>query len=91
MSFSSSVFPECEKNSIYFTDDNWDEMNCDYLYGGHDNGIYNLETQAFKTCFEFDYDKFDSPLFWIAPTVYGFCFFYNFYSTLLIINIIFSC
>lgn len=70
MSFSSGVFQGCEGNSIYFTDDNWDSMNVDYLYGGHDNGVYSLEAKAFKPCFEFDDDdNLDPPPFWIVPSL----------------------
>ncbi|PON95543.1 F-box domain containing protein [Trema orientale] len=70
-SFSSRAFPgsSCDKNSICFTDDNWDDMNVDYLYGGHDNGVYSLETQAFKPYFQFDDDKVDPPPFWIVPSL----------------------
>ncbi|PON35806.1 F-box domain containing protein [Parasponia andersonii] len=74
MSFSCSVFPECDRNSIYFTDDYWDGMNGDYLYGGHDNGVYSLEAKTFKPlpCFDFLGDgdnKVDPPPFWIVPSI----------------------
>ncbi|PON36213.1 F-box domain containing protein [Parasponia andersonii] len=70
-SSSSRAFPgsSCDKNSIYFTDDNWDDMNVDYLYGGHDNGVYSLETKAFKPYFQFDDDKVDPPPFWIVTSL----------------------
>ncbi|XP_075670350.1 uncharacterized protein LOC142640143 [Castanea sativa] len=36
-------------NPIYYTDDNWDQMNEDYLYGGHDCGVFNLTDGSSKT------------------------------------------
>ncbi|KAL6189396.1 hypothetical protein ACLB2K_040785 [Fragaria x ananassa] len=47
MSVSTLVFPECQENSIYFTDDNSYEMalkhHGDDKACAHDHGVYNLE------------------------------------------------
>lgn len=74
VSVSTRDFPECEEASIYFTDDNWDEMNstdyaCEnYTYGGHDLGVYNLEKGVTKpVCEQCEYaGKIDPPPFWIV-------------------------
>ena len=34
MSVSTNDFPECKRNSIYFTDHYWERMNEDYSHGG---------------------------------------------------------
>ncbi|KAJ6402719.1 hypothetical protein OIU84_014762 [Salix udensis] len=41
--------PGCEENSVYFTDDYWERMNENDLYGGHDMGVYNLKGQKCQT------------------------------------------
>ncbi|XP_062085778.1 F-box protein At1g10110 [Humulus lupulus] len=70
-SICSTTFSGYEANSIYFTDDNWGEMdNNDSLFGGHDNGVYNIETKEFKPCFDIDVgDKVYPPPFWILPSL----------------------
>ncbi|KAL4600976.1 hypothetical protein ACB092_11G238700 [Castanea dentata] len=45
LSLSSHDFSECISNSICFTDDPWSEMGVDYLYGGHDFGLFNLDDE----------------------------------------------
>ena len=67
VSVSPREFAGCEGNSIYFTDDNWDGMTADYLYGGHDMGVYSLEDKAVKSLYELDDEKVDPPPFWIVP------------------------
>lgn len=65
---SASVsFPNCENNSIYFTDDYWERMDEDYMYGGHDYGIYNLTDESVKPIYEFSSDKIQPPPCWIIP------------------------
>ena len=39
----------CESNTVYYTDDNWDQMNEDHLYGDHDCGMFNLTDGSSKT------------------------------------------
>ncbi|XVE65757.1 hypothetical protein DITRI_Ditri08aG0025200 [Diplodiscus trichospermus] len=67
VSISARSFPNCERNSIYFTDDYWERMEEDYLYGGHDYGIYNLEDENVKPIYEFSTDKIQPPPCWIIP------------------------
>ncbi|MED6107339.1 hypothetical protein PIB30_012988 [Stylosanthes scabra] len=38
-----------EANSIYFSDDRWEEMTLDYMYGGHDWGVFNLQEKCVKS------------------------------------------
>ncbi|KAL5542458.1 hypothetical protein UlMin_010168 [Ulmus minor] len=68
MLISTLDFPEYEQNSIYFTDDNWIGMEGDFMYGGHDNGVYSLGTNVVKSCYEFDDERIDPPPFWIVPS-----------------------
>ena len=56
------------------TDDNWHEMNSDYvcedyLYVGHDLGVYNMEDKVVKPiCKQCEYaGRIDPPPFWIVP------------------------
>ncbi|KAE8736442.1 putative Adenine nucleotide alpha hydrolases-like superfamily protein [Hibiscus syriacus] len=67
VSVSTDSFSNCEKNSIYFTDDNWERMEDDLLYGGHDMGIYNLKDQSFKSIYEFSSAGIQPPPCWILP------------------------
>ncbi|KAM3746143.1 hypothetical protein ACB098_06G181000 [Castanea mollissima] len=67
MSLSSHDFSECISNSIYFPDDRWSEMDVDYLYGGHDFGLFNLDDEEIRPIYHFNLEKFDPPPFWITP------------------------
>ncbi|KAM1543275.1 hypothetical protein ACFX15_012465 [Malus domestica] len=73
MSVSVHDFPECEENSIYFTDDRWDEITLDvgrdhdYDYGGHDVGVYNIANKVVKPIYEFRKWRVEPPPFWIVP------------------------
>ncbi|KAB2625576.1 F-box protein [Pyrus ussuriensis x Pyrus communis] len=73
MSLSTPDFLECEENSIYFTDDRWDEINFDAgsvddnRYGGHDVGIYNIGNKVVKPIYQFEKWRVDPPPFWIVP------------------------
>ncbi|XP_022748806.1 putative F-box protein At4g22180 [Durio zibethinus] len=67
VSVSAQSFSNCERNSIYFTDDYWEKMEEDYLYGGHDYGIYNLKDESVKPIYEFSSDKIQPPPCWIIP------------------------
>lgn len=67
LSLSIADLRGCESNTIYFTDDNWDQMNEDYLYGGHDLGEFNL-TRGISEIFSQRCDeRIDPPPFWIIP------------------------
>ncbi|PPR89229.1 hypothetical protein GOBAR_AA31471 [Gossypium barbadense] len=68
VSVSVQSFPNCETNSIYFTDDCWEKMEEDYNYGGHDMGIYNIKDESFKPIYEFSSDKIQPPPCWIIPS-----------------------
>ncbi|KAF4367232.1 hypothetical protein G4B88_026739 [Cannabis sativa] len=46
MCCSTEFVPGYKGNSIYFSDDNWDMMDIDYSFGGHDNGVYSMETKT---------------------------------------------
>ncbi|KAK9905986.1 hypothetical protein M0R45_000112 [Rubus argutus] len=78
MSISCCDFAECQENSIYFTDDNYYEMNLKYLaddeedkYVGHDLGVYNLKNKVVKPMSGYQFfDKwtiYDPLPFWIVP------------------------
>ncbi|XVF66390.1 hypothetical protein PTKIN_Ptkin10aG0032100 [Pterospermum kingtungense] len=67
VSVSAQSFPNCERNSIYFSDDYWERMDEDYLYGGHDYGVYNLKGGSVKPIYEFSSDKIHPPPCWIIP------------------------
>ncbi|XP_058742283.1 putative F-box protein At5g55150 [Vicia villosa] len=55
-----------EENSIYFSDDRWEEMNLDYLYGGHDWGVFNLEDSSVRFLTPYA-NKMDPPPIWVVP------------------------
>ncbi|KAL7105647.1 hypothetical protein ACP275_07G057200 [Erythranthe tilingii] len=55
-----------ERSSIYFTDDYWDRMEEDYCYGGHDNGVYNMEDGKIEPLVENQQDRIVPPPFWIV-------------------------
>ncbi|KDP33337.1 hypothetical protein JCGZ_12886 [Jatropha curcas] len=59
-----------KNQALFIGDDNWEQMNEDYLYGGHDLGKFNLEEKIVKPFCEFDdldESKIDPPPFWIFP------------------------
>lgn len=64
IALSVKNYPGIKKNSIYFSDNYWDRMKEDYLYGGHDNGIYDLETRSVEMFV--DSNRFDPTPFWIT-------------------------
>ncbi|KAJ4826961.1 hypothetical protein Tsubulata_015808 [Turnera subulata] len=67
MSLSTKNFPGCKSNAIYFTDDNWDQMDEDFLYGGHDFGVFDLKKRTKKPLDGFKYDRMVPPPFWVVP------------------------
>uniref|UniRef100_A0A7N2LY13 KIB1-4 beta-propeller domain-containing protein n=1 Tax=Quercus lobata TaxID=97700 RepID=A0A7N2LY13_QUELO len=69
ISFSGlDVFNRCKPNSIYFTDDKWnDEYDTEFSYGGHDVGLFNLDDQIITHFYDSDLEKIDPPPFWITP------------------------
>ncbi|KAF8014326.1 hypothetical protein BT93_H0233 [Corymbia citriodora subsp. variegata] len=66
-SVSAREFPEIEANSVYFTDDNWDPVERDDLYGGHDMGVYSFQSGKVKEICELGSDKVEPPPFWVFP------------------------
>ncbi|XP_062003445.1 putative F-box protein At4g17565 [Rosa rugosa] len=71
ISLSTKDVSGCEENSIYFTDDRWDEIELlgdTDSYGGHDMGVYNLEDKVVKQFYPFDKWRIDPPPFWIVPS-----------------------
>ncbi|CAL1411391.1 unnamed protein product [Linum trigynum] len=56
-------------DSIYCTDDYWERMDEDYLYGGHDNGVFRLRDGVIgRLDGEFEEeDRFDPPPSWLVP------------------------
>ncbi|KAE8698325.1 putative Adenine nucleotide alpha hydrolases-like superfamily protein [Hibiscus syriacus] len=66
-SVSTRCFLNCEKDCIYFSDDCWERIDEDYLYGGHDMGIYNLKDGSLKPVFEFSSDKIQPQPCWVIP------------------------
>ncbi|KAE8698335.1 putative Adenine nucleotide alpha hydrolases-like superfamily protein [Hibiscus syriacus] len=67
VSVLARCFLNCEKDCIYFSDDCWERMEEDYLYGGHDMGIYDLKDGSLKPVFEFSSDKIQPPPCWVIP------------------------
>lgn len=59
--------PGCEENSVYFTDDYWERMNENYLYGGHDMGVYNLKDKRVNHFYQLDALKIQPPPCWYLP------------------------
>ncbi|XP_057453081.1 uncharacterized protein LOC130744940 [Lotus japonicus] len=57
----------CEANSIYFTDDRWEEMSLDYSYGGHDWGVFSLQDRSVRLLAPRT-NKMDPPPVWMVPT-----------------------
>lgn len=56
------------KNSIYFTDDYWYRMDEDYLYGGHDMGVFSLDNgraELFSYCHQL---KIQPSPCWVNPS-----------------------
>ncbi|XP_031107774.1 uncharacterized protein LOC116012386 [Ipomoea triloba] len=58
---------ELKGDSIYFTDDYWDRMDEDYLYGGHDMGVFSLKDERVDEFFNIDLQKITPPPFWLVP------------------------
>ncbi|XLT08294.1 hypothetical protein HN51_054087 [Arachis hypogaea] len=55
----------CEGNSIYFTDDRWEEMTLDYMYGGHDWGVFSFQEKCVKSLIQCA-NRIDPPPIWIC-------------------------
>ncbi|KAJ4826958.1 hypothetical protein Tsubulata_015804 [Turnera subulata] len=68
-SLSTKDFPECKSNAIYFSDDNWDQMDEDFLYGGHDFGVFDLKKRTKKPLDGFKYDRMVPPPVWVVPNI----------------------
>ncbi|KAH7573154.1 hypothetical protein JRO89_XS03G0079500 [Xanthoceras sorbifolium] len=68
ISVSSSSLSGYKKNSIYFTDDYWDRMEEDYLYGGHDMGVFSMEEQMVEPIYQSGSMKIQPPPCWVAPS-----------------------
>lgn len=68
-SVSAAKFPGCEGDSIYFTDDYWERVDEDYLYGGHDIGVYDIRSGHIKQLCELGMDKIEPPPFWLTPSL----------------------
>lgn len=67
MALHSRASLGCEANSIYFTDDRWQEMNLDYSYGGHDWGVFSLQDSTIKLLAPYR-NKMNPPPIWVVPT-----------------------
>ncbi|KAI4371935.1 hypothetical protein MLD38_010229 [Melastoma candidum] len=67
-SVSAAKFPGCERGSIYFTDDYWERVDEDYLYGGHDIGVYNIGSGRISQLCELGSDKIEPPPFWVTQS-----------------------
>ncbi|KAK3011474.1 hypothetical protein RJ639_012772 [Escallonia herrerae] len=52
---------EFSGNSIYFTDDYRSRMDEDYLYGGHDLGVFSLESGVIKPFYPCDSGRIEPP------------------------------
>ncbi|KAK7312761.1 hypothetical protein VNO77_36872 [Canavalia gladiata] len=69
-SLPAKAFSGCEANSIYFTDDRLIEMGMDYLYGGHDSGVFSLQDLSVKLLIP-NVGRMDPPSIWVIPTSHG--------------------
>ncbi|MED6218814.1 hypothetical protein PIB30_030136 [Stylosanthes scabra] len=56
-----------EANSIYFSDDRWEEMSMDYMYGGHDWGVFNLQEKCVKSLMQCP-NRMNPPPIWVVPS-----------------------
>uniref|UniRef100_A0A7N2LT96 FAD-binding PCMH-type domain-containing protein n=1 Tax=Quercus lobata TaxID=97700 RepID=A0A7N2LT96_QUELO len=56
-------------DSVYFTDDRWDEMDVDDSYDGHDIGFSNLDDQSIKPYYRSNLARIDPPPIWITPNL----------------------
>lgn len=62
---STKDFDGLKKDSVYFSDNYWDRIDEDYMYGGHDVGIFNLgEGSIEMLC---DLDRIEPNPFWVLP------------------------
>ncbi|KAJ1376189.1 hypothetical protein SESBI_40489 [Sesbania bispinosa] len=66
-SVTAQTFSGCKENSIYFTDDRWEEMSLDYSYGGHDWGVFSLQDKRVKLLAPYT-NKMDPPPIWVVPS-----------------------
>ncbi|KAI4346035.1 hypothetical protein L6164_013118 [Bauhinia variegata] len=66
-SVSAQAFPQCEANSIYFTDDGCNEMYENDLYGGHDVGVFSVQDRSITPLIP--YKMIYPPPFWVVPTL----------------------
>ncbi|GMY08904.1 F-box protein SKIP23-like [Fagus crenata] len=57
-----------DESDLLDTEDTQPLMNEDYLYGGHDCGVFNLKDGSSKTLYQCDFERIDPPPFWIIPT-----------------------
>ena len=69
ISLSSHDLLECIPDSVYFTDDRWDEMDVDDSYDGHDIGFSNLDDQSIKPYYRSNLARIDPPPIWITPNL----------------------
>ncbi|KAL3534136.1 hypothetical protein ACH5RR_002597 [Cinchona calisaya] len=67
ISLSTTEYPMLKKNSIYFCDDDIDEMVKSDKFGGHDIGVYDLEQGKVGSFLCTDVKKFQQPPVWILP------------------------
>ncbi|KDO40592.1 hypothetical protein CISIN_1g039370mg, partial [Citrus sinensis] len=65
ISSSSTIY---KQNSIYFTDDYWDRMDEDYLYAGHDMGVFSLENRNVESFLHTHQLKILPPPCWVNPS-----------------------
>ncbi|KAJ7965204.1 F-box protein [Quillaja saponaria] len=72
MSVSALQFPECQRNCIYYSDDQFDPF--EYEYDGPDDiGVYDLTNRSTKLCYIPDPEnKHMPPPIWILPILQGY-------------------
>ncbi|KAF5742774.1 putative F-box protein [Tripterygium wilfordii] len=70
-SISIPVVEDCKmlkRDSIYFTGDLWDHRPGEYLFGGHDMGVFSLQdasVECFYGCHEME--KIETTPVWVVP------------------------
>ncbi|XP_050219298.1 F-box protein SKIP23-like [Mercurialis annua] len=67
MSFSAVEISGCQRNSIYFSDDNWEEMRAAFSHGGHDFGVFSLKNKSVELFNWHNLGRINPSPIWIIP------------------------
>ncbi|KAF5737561.1 F-box protein [Tripterygium wilfordii] len=67
MSVCARDFKMFNRDSIYFTDDNWEDIESNFSGGGHDMGMFSLEDKSVNVPDEYKMEKTKAPPTWLVP------------------------